>query len=125
VRFLKAKRSRSATWRGVLACALLLVVVYLIFDILDLDGSGMTGWPVNPILIVAPQQAEAERVSRLPLPGAPVELIPPEASRLIAPDHGSVSPFPSILHIRQTRRLPRVYLHRELIRSSSPTADPA
>ncbi len=126
MRFLEARRCRSAAWRGVLLFALLLVGAYVIFDILDLDGSERNGWPNDDIIVATTQEAEAERFWRVDLatPGSSV-LTPPSLSRLLLAAIDRISPATANLRVRQSRWLPRVNLYREQARTSSPTTDPA
>ena len=52
VRSLRAKACRSAMGRSVFCCALLLVGAYVLFDILDVDGSQMISRPTDAIMSV-------------------------------------------------------------------------
>lgn len=126
MRFPKAKRCRSAAHWGVFLCAVLLVGAYVIFDILDVDGSQMNRWPAANIIVVVTQQAEAERFLRADLasPGW-TELIRPSLWRHFSTGIGRISPATTMLRIRQSRLLPRVNLRQELARLSPPPADPA
>ncbi len=126
MRFLEARRCRSAAWRGVLLFALLLVGAYVIFDILDLDGSERNGWPNDDIIVATTQDAEAERSWRVDLATlGSTALNPPSLSRLFSTSIGKLSPATANLRVRQSRWLPRVNLYREQARTSSPTTDPA
>ena len=126
MRFLVARRCRSAAWRGVLLCAVFLVGAYVIFDILDLDGSERGGWPNHVAIVVTSEEAEAERGWRTELTTlGKIEINPPSLSRLFATSIGIVFPVTASLLIRLIRWRPRVNLHREQARTSSPTVDPA
>lgn len=126
MRFLKAKRSRSAMWRAVFSFALLLFGAYVFFDVLDLDGSQMTGWSRSDIIVDVEQQVNTARLMRAELatPGSS-DLVPPSLLQLLSMEIGRILPSPTILRIRQSRLLPRVSLHQGLASQSSPTSDPA
>jgi hypothetical protein len=125
VRFLTTKRCRSVAWRGVFVCALLLVGAYVVFDVLDVDGSQMSGWPGGDMIAAETQQASTDRLFRADFsaPG-PTNLLP-ALPRLSSTEIRGSSPTPTVLRIRQSRLIPRVNLHRELARTNSSIADPA
>jgi hypothetical protein len=105
---------------------MLLVGAYVIFDILDLDGSERNGWPNDDIIVAITQDAEAERSWRVDLAAlGSTALNPPSLSRLFSTSIGKLSPTAANLRVGQSRWLPRVNLHREQARTSSPTTDPA
>ncbi len=126
MRFFEARSCRSAAWRGVFLSALVLVGMYVVFDILDLDGSQSRGRKSSDIIVAASQQIEAERFTRVDL-ATPISthLTPPSLSQLYSTALGKVPPAATVLRSRQNRLLPRVDLHREQSRTASPTADPA
>jgi hypothetical protein len=126
MRSLRAKICRSAMGRSVFCCALLLVGAYVLFDILDVDGSQMISRPTDAILSVGPQQADADRFLRTD--GTPLgtgDSLIPLPSRLSSVKCGGVSAATIPLRFRQGRLLPRVNLHSEMALSPTPSIDPA
>jgi hypothetical protein len=112
--------------RSVFCCALLLVGAYVLFDILDVDGSQMISRPTDAILSVGPQQADADRFLRTD--GTPLgtgDSLIPLPSRLSSVKCGGVSAATIPLRFRQGRLLPRVNLHSEMALSPTPSIDPA
>jgi hypothetical protein len=122
VRLGKAQK-RSWAWWGVVSFVLLTIGAYVIFDILDVDGSQIR-WPAGDAVMT--QQVDAERFFRadLSIPGS-TDLISPSLSRNSSTAIGKISPATTILRIRRSWSLPRVNLYQDLARASSPTADPA
>jgi hypothetical protein len=120
-----AQRRRSWAWRGVILVALLTIGAYVAFDILDVDGSQMTGWPADDMIVAEALQAEADRFFR-------ADTYPPDSTGLrdlslarwsTTERHGLL--FGALLlRIRQRRMIPRVDLHRALAQTSSLSADP-
>ncbi len=126
MRHSRLRRPRSRKWWGVFFFALLTMNSYVLFDILDVDGSQMTGWPGDDIIAAEPLQVEADKALRadLPAPGS-AGLLHLTLSRAATMDsHGSPLPT-TILRIRHSQVLPRVNLRREVTRSNSLSADPA
>jgi len=124
VRHGKAQRRRSRAWWAILSFGLLFFAAYLIFDVLDLDGSQMTGWVTNDMVMT--QQVDAERLFRVDLSiSGSTDLLYPSLPRLLSTMSGRVSPATAILRIQRSGSLPRVNLHQELARASSPITDPA
>ena len=126
MRSLRAKACRSAIGRSVFCCALLLVGAYVLFDILDVDGSQMISRPTDAIMSVGPQQADADRFLRTD--GATLgagDFLVPLPSRLSSVKCGGMSAAAIPLRFRQSRLLPRVNLHSEMALSPTPTTDPA
>ena len=126
MRFPQAKRARSAVWTGVFVSAMLLVGVYVLFDILDVDGSQMTGWPAGVILVGMLPPVEAERLFHpdLSAPGA-IESIRPSRARLSSAEIDKRSTATTILRIRQRSWLPRLNIRHEVACTNSSPADPA
>lgn len=126
MRLRKAKRARPAVWSGVFVSALLLVSVYVFFDVLDVDGSQMTGWPAGDIMVVMTQQVDAERFFHPDFSASgPIDFVPSSRVRLSSAEIDNISTATTILRIRQSRLLPRVNLCQELACACSPSADPA
>ena len=92
MRLRTSKRCRSITWWGIFACALLLVGTYVVFDLLDLDGSRMSRVPARDMMIGNTPETATERSLRTDLASTfPRDLLAPpltyqastEASRRI------------------------------------------
>ena len=120
------RKPRSRKWWGVFFIALLTMNSYVLFDILDVDGSQMTGWPGDDILVAAEPQVASDRFLR-------ADVSPPDSaglsyltlSRNAAIDRrGSALALP-LYRIRHGRMLPRVNLRREMARASTASVDPA
>jgi hypothetical protein len=125
VRLIGAQRRRSWVWWGVIAFALLAIGAYVLFDILDVDGSQMTGWPAGDIIVAWTPQVEADRLLRADLSTAdPTGLISLSLRRCSSIEDRGLSPAAAILRVRQSRLLPRMNLHRETARAGSPSIDP-
>ena len=122
---LGSTQRRSWAWRGVILIALLTIGAYIIFDILDVDGSQMTGWPAGAMLVAETLQAETDRGFR-PDPFTPDATGRRDASLARWPmleRHGLA--FATLrLRIRQRGMLPRVHLPRPLAQTTSLAADP-
>ena len=120
-----AQRRRSWAWRGVILVALLIIGAYVIFDILDVDGSQMTGWPAGDMIVAEARQAEADRVFRAdPFTPDSTGLRDLSLSRWSTTVRHGLSFGAFLLRIPQRRMLPRVDLHRVLAQTSSLSADP-
>lgn len=117
---------RSRKWWGVFFFALLTVNSYVLFDMLDVDGSQQTGRPGGDIITAETVRVASDRSLRTEL-SAPdsAGLLYLALSRAAAMDsRGSVLPS-TVLRIRHSRLLPRVNLRRELVPASPASADPA
>ncbi len=104
-----------------------LVGAYVVFDILDLDGSERIGRSSRVPIVATNQETDAERGWRTDLATlGSIDLNPPSLSRLFASSSiGGLSSATASLRIRQIRWRPRVNLFREHARTDSPTTDPA
>ncbi len=122
--FLRATRTRSGPWPTLFACALLLVGAYVLFDILDVDGSQMPGWPADDILVASPLQVEANRPWRIDPATNSIVILPPGLAGRVGSDRSALPAHPSLVQIRQSRVLPRVNLYRDRTRPSA-SAEPA
>lgn len=125
MRFRHASRRGSASWWGITLCALLIASTYVVFDILDVDGSQMRRAPVPDGTLTTTLDAEGERFVRttLILAGS-TDLLPLRLSGLSAGIPARNSPAGMVLHQRWGHVLPRVTLAAERARGSSPSADP-
>lgn len=126
MRFGRVRRPRSRKWWGVFFFALLTMNSYVLFDILDVDGSQRTGWPGNDIIAAEELQVASDRFLRADLPS-------PDSAGLLslslawgaAMDSRRTPLATTILRIRHSRMLPRVNLRREMALASPSSADPA
>ncbi len=126
MRLVKVPRRRSRAWWGVYLFALLTVSAYVLFDILDVDGSQVTGWPGDDIIVVETPQVEADRFLRADsLTPASAGLISTWLSQSSAIESRGTSQATGILRARQSWMLPRVNLQREMARISPSATDPA
>ena len=126
MRFPQVKRSRSVAWTGVFLFALLLVGVYVLFDILDVDGSQMTGWPVRDMLVGMTQPVDAERFFHVDLSALRLtDFILSFRTRLPSAEMDKRSTGTTLLRIRQSRWLPHMNPCHKVVCTNSPTADPA
>lgn len=116
-------RRRSRLWCGVFLCALLMVGAYVLFDLLDVDGSQMIGFPADGILVTS-QQDNAMRALQGKVTGSNPSLLIPPSARLSAAQFVRGSPAALVLRTRLSRALPRVNLSRELARAVSSSSDP-
>ena len=126
MRLVTAPRRRSWAWRGVLFFALLMIGAYVIFDILDVDGSQMTGWPASDIIVAETLQIEADRFFRAD-PFTPDSTGSPylSLSRYFSSENHGLSPVTTILRVRLSRILPRGNPRREMTLVSPSSTDPA
>jgi len=120
------QRRRSRTWGGVFLFALLTMSSYVVFDILDLDGSQMTGWPGDDFFVEETLQINSDRFfhgdpSAPGLPG----LIHRSLAWYTPTETRGLSPARTILRVRHSRMLPRVDLSRDMARASFPSPDSA
>ena len=120
-----AQGRRSWAWWGVIVVAVLTMGAYVIFDILDLDRSQMSGWPANDIITAEGFQVEADRFFCAdPVPLDSTGLLDPFVSRSFATERLGLLPGPIPLRVGHRQMLPRVALHRALAQTSSLSADP-
>lgn len=124
MRFRHASRRGSASWWGVSLCALLFASTYVVFDILDLDGSQMSRGPAPCGTLAAVPEDAGERLFRTPVTAASTDLLPLSPSPLFAHAPSRNSSAGTLLNQRWGHVLPRVTLAAEPARASSPTADP-
>jgi hypothetical protein len=120
-----AQRRRSWVWQGVILVALLSIGAYVIFDILDVDGSELTGWPAGDMIVAEALQGDADRFFRTdPVTPDSTGLREPSLSRGSPTGPPGLSFGTLLLRIRQRRMPPRVDLQRALTQTSPLSADP-
>ncbi len=123
-----SKRQRSRAWWGVFLCAVLAMGAYIVFDMLDLDGSSLRDTWAGSAIAAEAVGGETER------------LLPPTEAAPHAPALGSAvgavgldplsgsfrrpAPAPR-LGASSSHTLPRANLAKETSSMSSPSADPA
>jgi hypothetical protein len=109
----------------VIGAALLTIGSYVIFDILDVDGSQMTGWPASDMIVVETLQVQADRFFRAdPIPSDSTGLLYLPLLRYSTTERHGLLPATILLRVHQRQMLPRVNLHRALAQTSSLSADP-
>ncbi len=119
------QRRRSWAWWGVIGIAVLVMGAYVLFDILDVDGSQRTGWPADDIIMAEGFQVEADRFFCAdPVTLDSTGLLDPSVSRSFATERHGLLPGPIPLRVGHRRMFPRVALHRALAQTSSLSADP-
>ena len=123
---LSAPRRRSWAWRGMFAFALLMIGVYVLFDILDVDGSQMTDLPERAVIMAETVSIDSDRLFRADLLisdlAKPLNLF---LSQYSSTESRSLSPVPAIPRDRLRRILPRGNPYREMARVSLSSSDPA
>jgi hypothetical protein len=126
MRLSTVRKPRSRRWWGVLFFALLTMNSYVLFDMLDVDGSQMTGWPGDDIIVAEELQVVSDRFLREepPSPDA-AGLLSLSLSQGAATDRRGSPLAPINLRIRHNRMLPRMNLLREMARASTACVDPA
>ncbi len=126
MRFRHASRRGSASWWGITLCALLFASTYVVFDILDVDGSQMRRAPApGGALTATVEEAAADRFFRTTVTATvSTDLQALSAPCLSASAASWNSTLKTLLHQRWGHVLPRVTLAAEHARGSSPSADP-
>ncbi len=120
------RRARSRKWWCVFCFTLLTMNSYVLFDILDVDGSQMTGWPGDDIITAESLQADSDPFLRADLPAPDsAGLLYLSLSRGAVMDSRGSAVATTILRIRHSRLLPRVNLRPEMASASLTSADPA
>jgi hypothetical protein len=114
------RRARSCTWRAVFFFALLTMNSYVLFDVLDVDGSQMVGWPGDDIVVAGESQPSPDRFLRMDASG---EDLAPALSGVLL-DGRATTPAPIILRHRRASLLPRLNLCRDIGSAPPPSADP-
>ncbi len=116
---------RSPIFWSLLVGTLLLVGVYVLFDLLDVDGSQLKRLPAREMILAADSEAPAQRFTRPDSAASGMaSLLALALPRLSSPEttRGGVSS--PLVRTHQSPLLPRWSLRAEQARSSSPTADP-
>ncbi len=125
MRFRQASRRGTVSWWGIALCALLFASAYVVFDILDLDGSQLSRGPALDGTLTATVEEAGERFVRTPvIVAGSVDLLPLPLSRLSENTPRLNSSAGKLRHQRWVHALPRVTLSTEPTRVGSPTADP-
>ena len=84
MRSLSSRQRRSAIWWGILLCALVLIAAYILFDLLDVDGSQLPGRPVGTTIVAVLQPVHLGRGFQVEtLPFGRVEGVSPAGVRLL------------------------------------------
>ena len=127
MRHIGSRRQRSRAWWGVFLCAVLAMGAYIVFDMLDLDGSGLRDAWAGSAIAAEAVDGETDR------------LLPPTEAAPHAPPLGSpvgaiwLDPLFDSLHrpaplprlgASRSRALPRINLAKETSSTPSPSADP-
>jgi hypothetical protein len=125
VRFRQASRRGTASWWGITLCALVFAGTYVVFDILDVDGSRMSRGPALDGTLTATLEASGERFFRTPaVVTGSTDLLRLSLSRLSPSVPRRNSSAGTLLHQRWSHVFPRVTLAAGRARGSSPNADP-
>ncbi len=56
------ERQRTWAWWSIFLFAVIVIVAYVFFDMLDVDGSQMTGWPADDMVAAEPFHGQTERL---------------------------------------------------------------
>jgi hypothetical protein len=126
MRFRQASRRGSASWWGITLCALLFASTYVVFDVLDVDGSQLGRRSARDgTLTATAEEVAGERFFRTTVT-APVstDLLALSLPRLSLGAPSRDSALKTLLHQRWGHALPRATLAAECARGSSGTADP-
>jgi hypothetical protein len=126
VRFPQAQRCGSASWWGIFLCTLLLASTYVVFDVLDVDGSQMSRGPAPDMMVAATPEVAEERLVRATVAVAgSTDLLPPlSLPCLSAGGPRRISAATTFLHLPRGHVFPRVTRAAARARGSWPTADP-
>lgn len=120
-------RVRSSGWWGLVLCLSLAVGAYIVFDVLDVDGSDLHNRILHNPIAPPTLSAEAERSVHEgvlpPDPRARMEA-PRLVERLFAPLNASARAAPESLRSRLRGIYPRVHaVSLDSLSTSSPTDD--
>lgn len=123
-------RERSLGWWGLVLCLLLAVGAYIVFDVLDLDGSDLRNRVLQSPLVSQTALAEAERVilqaakAQFAVAGISFSALLPQSFTLF---NTTCFQSPSVNALTQFRTTlpPRVYAARDSFPMPRPTDDPA
>lgn len=128
MRLFRRQKQQSWKWWYVVLFGLLAIGTYVVFDVLDIDGSELASWDLANNL-TALESAE-------PSSCRPPQIVPPERSLPSADDHlsqwlnaqsqqGASSISTGLTRARHAPTLARIRLASELTASNSLSADPA
>jgi hypothetical protein len=128
MRRIGSKRQRSRAWWGVFLCAVLAMGAYIVFDMLDLDGSSLRDAWAGSVIAAEAVDGETERLLP-PIEAAPHATVlgSPVGAVGLDPLSGSFrrpAPLPR-LGASRSHTLPRTNLAKETSSTTSPSADPA
>jgi hypothetical protein len=128
MRHIGSKRRRSRVWWGVFLCAVLAMGAYIVFDMLDLDGSSLRDAWAGSAIAAEAVGGETERLLP-PTEAAPHATVLGSAVGALWLDPLSCSfrrPAPALrLGVLHSHTLPRTNLAKETSSTTSPSADPA
>ncbi len=117
---------RSPIFWSLLVGTLLLVGVYVLFDLLDVDGSQLKRLPAREMILAAESEAPAQRFSR-PDPAASgiTSLLALGMPRLSSPETTRGGVASPLVRTHRSLLLPRLRLRADRsCCSTSPSADP-
>lgn len=126
MRFRQASRRGSASWWGITLCALLFASTYVVFDVLDVDGSQMRRRSASGGALTATvEEVAGERFFRTTATATVSSDLPAlSLPRLAVGALSSNFVLKTLLCRRWGHLLPRVTPTAERARGSSGTADP-
>jgi hypothetical protein len=116
------KRFSRAHLLGIWCCVFLAAFTYVLFDVLDIDGSNFARTPGTRT--AAEEQLGGEDAVRPDAPGHGIPWLPP-ARNLWATDQSAPTPTPRISRPLLSRHRPRATLSPGGTASSQPEQDPA
>ncbi len=117
-------RRRSWAWWGIFLFALLMIAVYVFFELLDVDGSQLTDVSTRAVIAAEAATAEADRLVRADI-FLFAALLHLGLSHISLSDLRHLSRVPAFRRARLHRGLPRRNPHRKLARTNLSIADPA
>ena len=128
MRLIGSKSQRSRAWWGVFLCAVLAMGAYIVFDMLDLDGSRLRDAWAGSAIAAEAVGGETERLLP-PTQTAPHAKVLGFAVGTVGLDSlsGSFRRLALALRLGASRShvLPRMKLPKESSSTTSPSADPA
>ncbi len=126
MRSVKRRQRRSVAWGVIYLCALVLVAAYILFDLLDVDGSQLPGRAAGTTIAAVLQPAPLGRgFHGQPTPFGGPEVVSPTAPCLTQAGRSGVAPVSAAFRLRLAGVRPRVHLPHEATLSSPDPTDPA